>query len=81
MEQLRARALRDYRSLNREAIWLLKQVLEGNGDPAREVRSECDAQLVAWQSLAGRWQGSGAEVDDLIGNIYRSRTQGRDISL
>ena len=81
MEQLRARALRDHRSLNREVIWLLKQILEGNADPASQVRLEQDAQLAAWQSLAGRWQGSDTDVDDLIGNIYQSRTRGRDISL
>ena len=81
MEQLRARASHDHRSLNREAIWLLEQVLEGNADPAIQARSERDAQLAAWQSLAGRWQGFDAEVDDLIGNIYQSRTQGRDVSL
>ena len=85
MERLRARASRDRRSLNRETIWLLEQVLDGSfdpgSDPASEVRLERDAQLATWQSLAGRWQGSDAEVDNLIGDIYQSRTQGRDVVL
>jgi plasmid stability protein len=81
MEQLRARASRDQRSLNREAIWLLEQVLDKSSDPASEVRLEQEAQIAAWQSLAGRWQGSEAEVDDLLGDIYQSRSQGREFSL
>lgn len=81
LDRLRARASRDRRSLNREAIWLLEQVLDKSSDPASEVRLEQEAQLTAWQSLSGRWQGSKTEVDDLIGDIYQSRTQGRDFSL
>ena len=81
LERLRARASRDRRSLNREAIWLLEQVLDKSSDPASEVRLERDAQFAAWRSLAGHWKGSDAEVDDLIGDIYQSRTQGRDIVL
>ena len=81
MERLRARASRDQRSLNREAIWLLEQILDTQSDPASEVRLEREAQLAAWQTLAGRWQGSDAEVDNLIDDIYQSRTQGRDVVL
>ena len=81
LERLRVRASHDRRSLNREAIWLLEQVLDKSSDPASEVRLERDAQLAAWQSLAGRWQGSDAEVDILIDDIYQSRTQGRDVVL
>jgi len=58
-----------------------EQVLNKATDPASEVRLERDAQIAAWQSLAGRWQGSETEVDDLIDDIYQSRTQGRDFSL
>ncbi len=81
LERLRARASRDRRSLNREVIWLLEQVLDKPSNPASEVRLEQDAQLAAWQTFAGRWQGSDAEVDELIGAIYESRTQGRDVVL
>ena len=85
MERLRVRASRDRRSLNREAIWLLEQMLDGSfdsgADPASEVSLERDVQVTAWQSLAGRWQGPDAEVDKLIDDIYQSRTQGRDVVL
>jgi plasmid stability protein len=81
MERLRARAAQDQRSLNREAIWLLEQALEPSGDPALYLRQQCEAQLGAWQAVAGRWQGTNQELDELVGDIYQSRTEGREIVL
>jgi plasmid stability protein len=81
MERLRSRAAKDRRSLNREAIWLLEQALEPSGDPALYLRQERDAQLGAWKALAGRWQGSNEETDELVEDIYRTRTLGRDVVL
>jgi plasmid stability protein len=93
LERLRVRASHDRRSLNREAIWLLEQVLDGSSraeldsaigsgtGSASDLGVERDAQLAAWQSLAGRWQGTNGEVDGLIDDIYQARTQGRDIVL
>lgn len=81
MERLRVRAAEDQRSLNREAIWLLEQALEPSGDAALHLRQEREAQLAAWQSLAGRWQGTDEETDEVVADIYESRTQGREISL
>lgn len=81
MERLRTRAAQDQRSLNREAIWLLEQALEPSADPATRLKQETAAQLGAWQALAGRWQGGTQDLDDLVTDIYQSRTQGREFSL
>lgn len=81
MERLRTRAAHDQRSLNREAIWLLEQALAPSDDPAMRLRQECEAQLGVWRALAGRWQGSDQEVDELVADIYQSRTQGREFAL
>ncbi len=81
MERLRIRAAQDQRSLNREAIWLLEQALEPSADPATQLKQETAAQLGAWQALAGRWQGDAQDLDDLVTDIYQSRTQGREFSL
>jgi len=81
MDRLRARAARNRRSLNWETIRLLEQTLEAAAEPDSEVRQERDAQVLAWQSLAGRWQGSESEVDSLIDDIYQSRDKGRDFIL
>ena len=75
------RAAQDERSLNREAIWLLEQALEPSSDPAARLGQESEAQLAAWQSLAGRWEGDVLETDALVQDIYQSRTQGREFSL
>ncbi|WP_295388780.1 hypothetical protein [uncultured Thiodictyon sp.] len=81
MERLRTRAAADQRSLNREAIWLLEQALEPCTDPATRLKQETDAQLGAWQALAGRWQGTDPEVDELVLDIYQSRSEGREFTL
>jgi plasmid stability protein len=79
MERLRARAVADQRSLNREAIWLLEQALDASVGPDVQLGEEREAQLAAWRTLAGRWQGSDAETDELIDDIYAARTGGREI--
>lgn len=81
MERLRARAAEDQRSLNREAIWLLEQALEPSGRAELHLWREREAQLAAWRELSGRWRGTDEETDDLIEEIYQSRTQGREIAL
>ncbi|MBK1725036.1 FitA-like ribbon-helix-helix domain-containing protein [Thiocystis violacea] len=81
MERLRTRAAQDQRSLNREAIWLLEQALEPSVDPSVRLQQETEAQLAAWQALAGRWQGDAEATAALIEDIYQARTPGREFSL
>lgn len=81
LERLRRRAAHDQRSLNREAIWLLEQALAQSVDSATQAMQQREAQLAAWHTLAGRWQGSPEETDALVETIYQSRTQGRDVVL
>jgi plasmid stability protein len=81
LERLRLRASEDHRSLSREAIWLLAQALESKDDTATRLRVEAEAQGKAWASLAGRWQGSAEDMEDIVADIYRSRSPGREYSL
>lgn len=81
MERLRARAAQDQRSLNREAIWLLEQALENFPDHASRLQQEREAQLAAWQVLAGQWKGAPQSVDELVQDIYHARTDGREVKL
>jgi hypothetical protein len=60
---------------------LLEQALAPSDDPAMRLRQECEAQLGVWRALAGGWQGSDQEVDELVADIYQSRTQGREFAL
>ena len=69
LERIKVHAARDKRSLNREILWLLEQAIMGSPrDPATIGMQQRDAQLAAWQQLAGRWQDSAEEMD-----IYQSR--------
>lgn len=81
LEQLRARAAQDQRSLNREAIWLLERALEAGNDPAVRIEQESKAQIKVWEALSGCWQGAREDTDALIEDIYRDRTEGREIVL
>lgn len=82
LERIKAQASRDKRSINRQILWLLEQVTtSGSHDPATEAMQQREAQLLAWQNLAGRWQGSREETDSIVVGIYQDRTEGREFSL
>ena len=40
---------------------------------------ELEAQVAAWRALAGRWQGSDQETDELVGDIYRNEAIAGDV--
>lgn len=81
-ERIKVQASRDKRSINRQILWLLEQVTTSNArDPATAALQQREAQLAAWQKLAGRWQGSVVETDAVVADIYQSRTEGREFSL
>lgn len=82
LERIRAQASNDKRSINRQILWLLEQVTTpGFLDPATTALQQREAQLAAWQKLAGRWQGSTPETEAVVADIYQSRTEGREFSL
>ncbi|MCB2262949.1 MAG: hypothetical protein LGR52_08435 [Candidatus Thiosymbion ectosymbiont of Robbea hypermnestra] len=80
MERLRMRAAVDQRSLNREAIWLLNLALGPSGRAESNPGQEREAQLAAWRTLAGDWQGTHEATDEVVADIYQSRTQGREVT-
>jgi plasmid stability protein len=80
--RLRQRAAADRRSLNREVIHLLDRVLaEGSAAPvAVALTEQIEAQVRAWQTLAGRWD-SDREPAEEIDALYAARTPGRRVEL
>jgi plasmid stability protein len=82
MERLRRRAAKDHRSLNKEAIHLLEAALSGlvPTDDAAHRKAAVEQQAEAWSRLAGHWE-SDRTVEEEIGEIYASRTEGRESSL
>ena len=82
LARLRERAATDQRSLNREVVHLLDRVLsEVSAAPAAVALTEqIEAQVRAWQTLAGRWD-SDRELAEEIGDLYAARTVGRPVDL
>ncbi len=81
LQRVRARAVADKRSMNKEVIHLLEVSLSSDRtERSVQVRNQATAQVNAWSKLAGRWI-SDRDVADEIHDIYAGRTQGRDIDL
>jgi plasmid stability protein len=75
--RLRDRARVDRRSLTQEAFVLLESALDaGEERLARDV----DAQVEAWQALAGRWRSDRTSAEE-IADIVAARTEGREVHL
>ena len=82
LARLRQRAATDRRSLNREVIHLLDRALaEAPAAPAAVALAErIEAQVRAWQTLAGRWDADREPAEE-IGDLYAARTPGRRVDL
>jgi plasmid stability protein len=84
LERLRARAARDKRSMNKEAVHLLERALFSAGGIAEgesnELLGRIEAQVEAWHRLAGRWD-SDTQATREIEEIYAARSRGRSVEL
>lgn len=76
LENLRAAAKRDRRSLSQEAL----VILEGGLARRESNREQAMRQLEAWRALAGKWV-SDQTVEEEVASILGARTVGRDIDL
>ena len=81
MEELRARAAADRRSMNKEIIHLLGVAVAGSPpDDAARRREIARAQADAWKRLAGRWR-SDVSPQEEVEAIYAARSRGRPVDL
>lgn len=81
LSKLRARAAADRRSLNREVIHLLDEILlRFPRRGAAGDRSEAEVQAEAWRRLAGRWI-SRETLHAETRRIYSRRSSGREVRL
>jgi plasmid stability protein len=80
LQRLRRRALAERRSLTQQALLLLEQGLTAASAPHASRADAVHDQVAAWRRLAGRWE-SDLSVEDEVREVYRSRTQGRDVEL
>ena len=76
LEQLKARAETERRSLTQEVIMLLSEgVTAGSAQRPGSSRAE---QVAAWRALAGQWR-SDLTVEEEISSIFSARTTGRKV--
>ncbi len=81
IELLRKTALAERRSANQEALFLIEEGLrKRHDDSASRSKSPADAQVAAWERLAGRWS-SDKPVFEEIQQILAARTPGRPVDL
>jgi plasmid stability protein len=82
LTRLRQQAAADQRSLNREVIHLLDQVLSGahSVQVSAALAERIETQVRTWRTLAGRWD-SDREPAEEISELYAARTTGRSVNL
>ena len=81
IEELRAAAEDDRRSLNQEAMHLLTLALRARASPVRTTPTlDVQAQVAAWRKLAGKWASDVDRATEASALIKR-RSRGRKVSL
>lgn len=79
LERLRRRSKMERRSLNNELITVLEKGLSEEESGNRKLPSR-DLQIQIWKELAGRWRDERG-TEEIIDDIYRSRSDGRQVEL
>jgi hypothetical protein len=59
---------------------LLEQALAAEPPDNRQLRAEIEAQVRAWEALAGKWSAD-EPAEEEVGRIYAARTAGRKVEL
>lgn len=82
LDQAKALAVRDRRSLNQSLILLLEEGLKGSiarhlSQPEMLSRT---TQLDLWSRIAGAWEDSRSTTQ-IVTDIYTHRTKGRSVKL
>jgi plasmid stability protein len=84
IEELRAAAEDDRRSLNQEAMHLLTLALRARASPtsptATTPATDVQAQVAAWRKLAGKWASDVDRATEASALIKR-RSRGRKVNL
>ena len=79
LRKLKTEAATARRSLTQEVLARLESSL-GSGDSAILTVSRGQEQANAWMNLPGTW-GTEFSVEEEVEHLYRSRTEGREVTL
>lgn len=82
ISKIRTFALTEKRSLNNEILFILERGLENQITSSHKRNNSInkETQLSIWEKLSAKW-GDDRTTDDIISDIYSSRTIGREIEL
>ncbi len=80
LEKVRILSKRDRRSMNSELLTLLERGLNDRTGNTAEEAITPEIQVEMWRMLAGEWIDKRS-TEEIIADIYTSRTKGRSISL
>jgi plasmid stability protein len=81
IEELRAAAEDDRRSLNQEAMHLLTLGLRARASPTPTApTTDVKAQVAAWRKLAGKW-ASDVDRPTEASALFKRRSRGRKVNL
>lgn len=84
LKKMRILSERERRSLNKEFLVIVEEGLEAHlsGAPGRTPDDAIppETQAALWDGLAGRWKDSRS-TRQIVNDLRRSRTQGREVQL
>lgn len=83
MDIIRALSKKEKRSINSELLLLLengvsKHIVSTNGNKINKISIE--TQIDLWSNISGKWKDK-RKTEEIINDIYESRTLGREIDL
>lgn len=80
MKKIRMLSELEKRSINSEILLIIENGLEkrNRSKPKKHINRETRARL--WKRISGKWEDD-RKTEDIIEDIYKSRSKGRDFSL
>jgi plasmid stability protein len=82
LDRVRTLARVRKRSLNNELLALIERGLAGESNrPVEDAKAVvASTQLAVWRQLGGHWDDERS-AEEIISDIYKHRTPGRDVQL
>lgn len=82
LNKIKVLSQKERRSINNELLLIIEYGLRHYMRDKTNVNNNIskDTQLSIWSNLSGKWEDT-RETDEIIGDIYKNRTKGRNIEL
>ena len=83
LDRIRALSERERRSLNKQFLVIAEDGLKTHTaalDRGRECGPSPSLQLALWRDIAGKWEDERS-TDEIVADIRRHRTAGREVRL